>query len=264
MHLPEPSPAFRWIHDPSVPALRCKPLEAIAQHAFTARQPRLPFDSGEQLEPWAVAARSIGARVDRVMRVRQVHGNSVRTLLRGRVESEAAALRPDGDAIVSNEPGLALAVSVADCVPILIADAKSGAAAAVHAGWRGTCARVIAAAVDIMRVECGTNPANCTAAIGPSIGPDDYQVGSELVDAFLAAGHARADVDRWFRHHGGALTLDLWSASREQLTAAGVLPGNIFSCGLSTLTHSDVFESFRADRERAGRMAGLIVVPPSA
>ncbi len=101
---------------------------------------------------------------------------------------------------MSNQPGLALSVSVADCVPILIADA------AERRGGRRSCrlARhlraVVAAAIETMRRECGTDPGDCDAAIGPSIGPDDYEVGGELVDAFLAAGHAPADVERWFRH----------------------------------------------------------------
>jgi YfiH family protein len=177
---------------------------------------------------------------------------------------QAAAERPDGDAIVSNEAGLALSVSVADCVPILIADAKSGAAAAIHAGWRGTSAGVAAAAVEAMQREFGTEPSDCTAAIGPSIGPDDYEVGSELVESFLAAGHSRTDVDRWFRRAGDRLTLDLWTASRDQLTSAGIPPVRVFGCALSTLTHARVFESFRADGARAGRMAALIVVPRPA
>jgi YfiH family protein len=214
-----------------------------------------------QIEPWAVAARSAGTTPDRVRRVRQVHGRGVRVLQRGRVTAADAAVRPDGDAIVSNEPGLALSVSVADCVPILIADAKSGAAAAVHAGWRGTCARVAAAAIETLQRACGTSPADCVAAIGPSIGPEDYTVGTELVDAYLAAGHPRADIDRWFRRSQATLTLDLWSANRDQLVAAGVRPGRVFTCGLSTLAYREVFESYRADGEKAGRMAGLIVVP---
>ncbi len=166
-------------------------------------------------EPWVIAARAAGADPDRVMRVKQVHGRDVRWLPRG--QTPQLAERPDGDAIVSNEPGLALSVSVADCVPILIADAKSGAAAAIHAGWRGTCARVASVALETLARECGTDPSDCIIAIGPSIGPADYQVGVELRDAFLAAGHKPDSVDRWFRPSGAKLALDLWSANRDQL-----------------------------------------------
>ena len=212
-------------------------------------------------EAWAIAARAAGANAERVMRVKQVHGRELRVLRRGHVTAHTAEARPDGDALVSNEPGIALSVSVADCVPILIADAKSGAAAAVHAGWRGTCARVASVALETLRRECGTDPRDCIAAIGPSIGPYDYEVGVELRDAFVAAGHTRGDVDRWFGSSGSRLTLDLWSANRDQLVMAGARAERIYTSGLSTLAHVDVFESFRAEGARAGRMAALIIVP---
>ncbi len=183
-------------------------------------------------------------------------------LVRDHVTPHAAGRRPDGDAIVSNEAGLALSISVADCVSILIADARRGAAAAVHAGWRGTCKLVVAAAIERMTREFQTDPADCTAAIGPSIGPDDYEVGTELVDGYLAAGYSRGDVDRWFRRAAARLTLDLWTANRDQLIASGVPPASIFVCRLSTLAHPQVFESYRAEGPQAGRMAALIVVPP--
>ena len=174
-------------------ALRCRPLETATQHLFTSKQLALP-----DAESWQSAVASVGASPDRLMRVKQVHGNTVRVLRRGEVPEGAAEMRPDGDAIVSNQPGLVLAVMVADCVPILIVDRDSGAAAAVHAGWRGTCARVAPTAIDVMRREFGTHPEDLIAAIGPSVGPDDYEVGEALLDAFRAAGHESRDVDRWF------------------------------------------------------------------
>jgi YfiH family protein len=195
------------------------------------------------------------------MRVKQVHGNVVRVLKHGELPERANEQKPDGDAIVSNQPGLALAVMVADCVPILVADPVAGCAAAIHAGWRGTCARVAANAVEIMQREFGSDPVNLLAAIGPSAGPEDYEVGESLVDAFLDAGHQRADVDRWFIRSGGKPHLDLWSANRDQLIDAGLCSTQIHVCGLSTVSNPDVFDSYRVAGERAGRMAGIIVVP---
>jgi len=195
------------------------------------------------------------------MRVKQVHGNSVRVLKRGEVSAAAHEQRPDGDAIVSNEPGLALAVMVADCTPILIVDPERGAAAAVHAGWRGTCARIAPAAVEAMQREFGSDPAGMIVAIGPSVGPEDYEVGESLIDDFLAAGHAKADVERWFIAMSPRPHLDLWAANRDQLIAAGLRPETIYLCGLSTVSHPDIFDSYRVAGEHAGRMAGIIVVP---
>ena len=259
MTLPAPDPAFHWSHEPWGPALRCSGLTTAAQHLFTSRQLELRA-AGDAA--WSAAAASLGASADRIMRVKQVHGNVVRVLQRGEVTAAARGERPDGDAIVSNEPGLVLAVMVADCVPILLADRRSGAAGAVHAGWRGTCARVAPAAVERLITEFGTRPDDVIAAIGPSIGPDDYEVGEALVAAFRSAGHGPEDVARWFIRRSSRLHLDLWSANRDQLVAVGVSPDRIFTCGLSTRAHPEVFDSYRSDGERAGRMAALIRVPP--
>lgn len=151
MTLPTPDPAFRWRPESWGSALGCVPLESAAQHLFTSRQLQLRDDRS-----WRLATESLHASPNRLMRVKQVHGNSVRVILRGHGPG-ASDERPDADALVSNEPGLVLAVMVADCVPILVAD-PHGAAAAVHSGWRGTCARVAAAAIEAMVTAFGTRP----------------------------------------------------------------------------------------------------------
>ena len=193
MTLPQPDAAFHWSREAWGFALRCRRLETAAQHLFTSKQLALP-----DADSWQAALASVGASPDRLMRVKQVHGNTVRVLRRGELPEGAAGMRPDGDAIVSNHPGLVLAVMVADCVPILIVDRAQGTAAAVHAGWRGTCARVAPTAIEVMRREFGTRPDDLIAAIGPSVGPDDYEVGDAVRDAFRSAGHESRDLDRWF------------------------------------------------------------------
>jgi YfiH family protein len=198
------------------------------------------------------------------MRVKQVHGNAVRVLKQGQVPVDASELRPDGDAVISNVPTLALAVMVADCVPVLLYDPVRGAAAAIHAGWRGTCARIAPTAIDAMCREFGTDPGALIAAIGPSVGPDDYEVGDSLISAFLDAGHQQSAVDRWFDRGGTKPHLDLWTANTDQMIEAGIDPGRISRCGLSTVSFPDVFDSYRVAGAKAGRMAGVIVVPPPA
>ncbi len=258
MTLPAPDPAFRWTSEPWGHALRSIALGRATQHLFTSKQLGLPA-----VEGWDAALDSVGAGADRLMRVKQVHGNAIRVLVRGHVPDSASEERPDGDAVVSNMPGLVLAVLVADCVPILVADPQAGVAAAIHAGWRGTCARVAAAAIEAMRRECGSQPSDLIAAIGPSAGPEDYEVSESLADAFLAAGHDRASVARWFIPSKPKPHLDLWAANRDQLVEAGVKADRISVCRLSTVSHPDVFDSYRAAGEGAGRMAALIVVPTS-
>jgi polyphenol oxidase len=256
MSLPPPDAAFHWTRESWGDALRCRRLEAHAQHLFTSRQLRLPGD-----EAWRAALRSVQSVPERLVRVKQVHGRAVRILKRGEVPPDAYTYRPDGDAIVSNEPGLALAVMVADCVPILLCDPVGGAAAAIHAGWRGTSARIASTAVETMQRAFRTNPADLVAAIGPSVGPQDYRVGEALIQSFVEAGHDRTSVDAWFQRRGDALYLDLWKANADQLIDAGVDAGNVFCCGLSTVSHPAIFDSYRVDGEHAGRMSGLIVVP---
>ena len=259
MNPPPPDAAFDWRREPWGLALRCRALDGSAQHLFTSRQLALP-----DAESWRVATASLGATPDRLMRVKQVHGNSVRVLKRGEIPEHANEQRPDGDAIASNQPGLVLAVMVADCVPMLIVDRVRGAAAAVHAGWRGTCAQVAPAAIAVMQREFGTNPADVFAAIGPSVGPQDYEVGESLIEAFAKAGHSTEHIARWFIRTATKPHLDLWRANADQLAASGLRRDRIFTCGLSTVAHRSVFHSYRLEGERAGRMAGLIVVPPAA
>jgi YfiH family protein len=262
MTFPTPDPAFDWTAEAWGHALRSKALSGVAQHAFTSKQ--LQLRGGPQAQPasWAQAAASVGGDLQQVTRVKQVHGAIVRVVKKGHTAPEDLAAAPDGDAIVSDVSGRVLTVQVADCVPILIADARGGAAAAIHAGWRGTCAGIVRSAVAAMAKEFGSDPANLVAAIGPSIGPCCYTVGRTVLDAFSQAGASDGHVARWFAPDGsGLLRLDLWTANRDQLLDAGLPADRISVCGLCTQTHHQVFESYRVDGERAGRMAALIAVP---
>src|SRR4029434_4183370 len=146
----------------------------------------------------------------------------------------------EADAFVSSSRGVAVAVRVADCVPLLMADRHRGVVAAVHAGWRGRAARWAVAALQSLEHEFGTKPADIVAAIGPSIGPCCYEVGTELVDAFAAASHERYLIDRWFlapapprgSRERPNLRLDVAGANRDQLLLAGVHEEQMFRCGL--------------------------------
>lgn len=257
MTWPVPGADFLWIDEPWGPMLRCTPLEGVARHGFTSRQLRLR--PGETASAgWGLAASSVGCRVDDIQRVHQVHGASVRV-----VRARGSGLAPpDADAVVTCVPGLAVAVVAADCVPLLLADPSTGAVAAVHAGWRGTAANAIGAAVAVLVGEFGVEPANLVAAVGPSIGACCYDVGEELPPAFLAAGRKGSDIAKWFtRDANGRLRLDLWRANADLLVRAGVQGSNVHVSGLCTKTHVDVLESFRVEGDRAGRMAAIIVAP---
>ena len=250
MNVPAVPGAFHWTGETWGAALRCGPLEPVAPHLFTTRH--LPLASPED---WQRVAEALGARS--VQTLTQVHGCAVVTLRKGvRLRDD----KPEADVLVSDDPDVAIAVRAADCVPILIADQRTGAVAAVHAGWRGTAAGAATAAVKALERDFGARPADLIAAIGPSIGPCCYEVGSELVDAFAAAGHERHLIDRWFISIEGRLRLDTWAANRDQLTLAGLDDQNIHSCGLCTATNLNLFPSYRAEGQQAGRIAGAIKV----
>ena len=244
--LPPIPDSFRWTDESWGPALRCRPLEAVAPHLFTTRKLQLTSDAD-----WQRVAVAVGAA--RVATLTQVHGRAVV------VVRQAPQGRPEADVLVGDNPEVALAVRAADCVPLLIADRVNGAVAAVHAGWRGTAAGAATAAVDALAREFGSKPQDLVAAIGPSIGSCCYEVGTELVDAFAAAGHERYLVDRWFlAPRGGRLRLDVAGANRDQLVLAGVPEEQIHLSGLCTAMELEVLTSFRVEKEKAGRIAGVI------
>ena len=249
MTLPAVPDTFYWTDQSWGAALRCRPLEAVALHLFTTRQLELSSQTD-----WARVAAAVGAA--HVATLTQVHGREV-VVIRS---AGNAAKRREADVLVSDDPDTAVAVRAADCVPLLIGDPRSGAVAAVHAGWRGTAAGAATAAVEALAREFAAAPGDLIAAIGPSIGPCCYEVGPELKDAFLAAGHPRKQVDRWFTTPENATRprLDAWAANRDQLMAAGVLEENIHTCGLCTASNLELFPSFRIEKDRAGRIAGTI------
>jgi YfiH family protein len=260
MTLPTVPESFCWTNTSAGTVLKCRPLDSIAPHLFTTRE--LPLSSADD---WRRMAALLDAA--NTVTLNQVHGRDVLVIHRG---TRPAANRQKADALVSDDPDVAIAVRAADCVPLLMADTRTGAVAAVHAGWRGTAAGAATAALDAMASEFGSRPEDVVVAIGPSIGACCYEVGSELVDAFAAAGHARHLVDRWFAarpahrgsHERPRLRLDVAGANRDQLALAGVPEEHIYDCGLCTAMHLDVLTSFRAEKEKAGRIAGVIRARP--
>jgi copper oxidase (laccase) domain-containing protein len=104
----------------------------------------------------------------------------------------------------------------------------------------------------------GVRPERLVAALGPSIGPCCYEVGQDTRAAFRAEGYASNLLDQWFDPKDGRFHLNLWCAVRDQLEAAGLLPSHVFSADLCTMTHADVFHSFRRDQQAAGRLGAFI------
>jgi polyphenol oxidase len=261
MNVPQPTGTFRWTQVSWGDALECEPLARLAPHVFTTRGLDLAAGPNGARGGWDQVALVLGATAG-VWRVRQVHGASVAVIRRGAPRPVRQAAFADADAIVSDDPEVAVAAQVADCVPLLLADARRGTVAAVHAGWRGTVQGIVRRAVEQLTRTFGTAPEDLVAAIGPSIGPCCYQVGPEVRDAFRGAGHDAADLDRWFSPDvADRLRLDVWRANMDQLLAAGVPAGAVYRAELCTASYPQAFFSYRIEGPRAGRMAGAIRAP---
>lgn len=162
------------------------------------------------------------------------------------------------DALTTRTPRLLLGVKTADCVPVLLADARTGACAAIHAGWRGTLSSIVARTLERMLTEFGTQAADVTAAIGPAARGCCYEVGHEVIEAFR---EQFSDADSLFSPtRDGHALVDLHKANREQLVAAGVQLENIHTAPLCTMCRTDLFFSYRREKRTHGRTGRLMSV----
>lgn len=162
----------------------------------------------------------------------------------------------DTDALMTGVEDVCIGVSTADCIPVLLYDSEHRAACAVHAGWRGTVARIAEKAVRAMTNTFGTDPAQLKAVIGPGISCDAFEVGDEVYEAFADAGFRMEAIsrrkDKWH--------IDLWECNRLQLTDAGVQPDSITVDGTCTYANHDKFFSARRLGTASGRIfTGIIV-----
>lgn len=191
----------------------------------------------------------------------QVHGADVR-LVKGEPDAQSTpGVVGDAvycDALVSAAPRVLIGVKTADCVPILIGDPQTGAFAAVHAGWRGTVASIVTQALQRLAAEYGTRAEDVRVAIGPAAAACCYEVGEEVITAFrerfpgsdalftaTRAGHAR---------------VDLFQANRDQLISAGVAADRIHTSGLCTMCRTDLFFSYRREKNVQGKVGRLMAV----
>ncbi len=209
--------------------------------------------------------------------LRQVHSAIVHRVGNGHAGEDAALA---GDGLMTDEPGVAIGIQTADCVPVLVADRKRGAVAAFHAGWRGTLRRVIESGIGRMRVEFGSDPADLVAAIGPAIGQCCYSVGEEVEHEFYSqfayaselfcevfdSDPVRKKYPMLFLSQrapghsdfGPGLHLDLQEANRRQLVDAGIAAESIDVIGKCTNCRTDLFFSYRAEQGFTGRMLSVI------
>jgi len=283
---------------PKIEILKAAPLERIPWlvHGFSTRHGgssraygkatlNLGFTPNDQR---AAVTKNRGAFVAAVTRgskraweltnLRQVHSDLIHCV------SQASEHPLTGDGLITNTPGLLLAVLTADCLPVIVVDPKHRAVGVFHAGWRGTVKRIVEKGVGEMRKHFGSDPAQLRAAIGPGIRNCCYQVGTDVKDTFQAqfaygAELFRETKERHEIHERYPLLfltarapghselpkkifLDLAEANRRQLLDAGVSARNISDLGMCTSCKPELFFSHRAEKGKTGRMMAAVGIRP--
>ncbi len=217
---------------------------SLGRHESLNLSPTVGDDPAHVRENWERLRAATGLAF---ARVRQVHGCRV-------VEASAGAdPAEEADAVSTSVAGVAACVSVAECVPLLLADPRSGAVAAVHAGWRGTMDGIASAGVRALVERHGARPGDLLAAVGPGIGPCCFEVSRDLAIRF------RDGVDRTAavaRERGSRV--DLWRANELLLRRAGMGRNRIELLGRCTSCEERVFFSHRRDEGVTGRQVAFI------
>ena len=172
----------------------------------------------------------------------------------------ARAPRPEGesirqaDVILTDKPEVSLFMRFADCVPILAHDPRRGVVGVAHAGWMGTLRDVAGSMVRAMETNYNSNPADILACIGPSIGPDHYEIGADVILQVMQK--FGDDSEKVLHSVNGKIHFDLWKTNQTLLEQAGV--GKIEVAGICTACHTDDWFSHRAEKGRTGRFGSLI------
>jgi YfiH family protein len=191
---------------------------------------------------------SLGIGLDQVAKSHQVHGSEVLAVRKaGRFEGY--------DAMITNVAGIQLAVTIADCTPILLFDPQKKVIAAIHAGWRGTVLQIVRKTLLVMNQEYGSVSKNCYAYIGTCIDHCSFEVGEEVAEHFGVDHKEWNDIKQKY-------FVNLKAANRDQLIAEGVDPKNIEISPYSTVLNNDDYFSYRKENGITGRMLATIGMHP--
>lgn len=190
-------------------------------------------------------------RPEAIISLKQIHSNRAVA----HAKAETAFPLQEGDALISNTPGIILTIRTADCVPILFYDPREGVIAAVHAGWRGIESGIIEETLSRFASDYGSRPADVLAAIGPAICQRCFEIGPEVAEKFTATFGDRAPLARG---KGDRFHLDLGACCRLALADSGVPDHQIESLDLCTACRPDLFYSYRRDGAGTGRLVAFI------
>lgn len=204
--------------------------------------------------------KAIGMSSDRIVTAQQLHTDAIAVVTaeeigRGaQVYNEAIEAT---DSLITNVPEIPLILFFADCVPVLIVDPVQRAVGVVHAGWKGTVAKIAQKTILAMQANFGTSPQNCLAAIAPSIGPCCYIVDDVVISKLKKQF---ANWEELVKPAGDKWYFDLWNANLIQLEQIGVKSSNIVVSGVCTACNHELFFSYRKENGRTGRMGAAITL----
>jgi len=203
-----------------------------------------------------ITAKAFDLSPEQFLTVRQIHGDGILVIDKPDFRLPEGNI-PEFDAIITNQPGFAIGVKTADCVPIMITDRVKRIIGVVHAGWRGTALKIAAKVVMRFREDFSSKTGDMVAAIGPSIGPCCYQVDEQVYRAMEAGG-----ASPYFRpcQEDSRWMLDLPSLNRRHLVEAGLIPESIEMSGLCTACLPDLFYSHRGESGRTGRLLNFLML----
>jgi len=198
---------------------------------------------------------ALGFEISDLVLTRQIHSDIVRTVTRKDCNGCFHRNYPECDALITNDPGVALTVFTADCTPLLFHDPVTGAVGAAHAGWKGTAQNIGAKTVEAMCREFGCDPANIRVAIGPNVGFCHFETDADVPEAMIAA--YGEEVNEFIRPRGSKFYLDLKAINALSVKRAGVRHIEISEdC---TMCRPDRYWSHRITGERRGSQGAIIV-----
>jgi YfiH family protein len=194
-------------------------------------------------------AKILNITADHLIFQKQIHSTHIEIINR---PLENTREIPETDGMITIVPGICICVKGADCVPILFYDPVCNVCAVVHAGWKGTFQRIAEKMISKLINDFNCNPENIIAGIGPSAGPESYQVGEDVAGLFEKEFPSSKII---MKNKNNDLFLNLWECNKQQLTGSGLIESNIEISGFCTIKNNNLFYSYRSDKSDTGRFA---------
>ncbi|MDD3079305.1 MAG: peptidoglycan editing factor PgeF [Paludibacter sp.] len=233
---------------------------SMGNYASNNLSPYTGDNSQHQKENLFRLAKQLLTKPEKIIFPFQIHGTEVKKIdnsFLSMTQSQKLDFLQGIDALVTDQIGLCIGVTTADCVPLIFYDTEKHVSGVAHAGWRGTCGQIALKTIEVMVKSYGTKPKNLLVSIGPSISPDVYEVGSELVAEFSKMNFP---VDDIFQKKDEKLFLNLWEANRWLLIRAGVPESQIEITGECTFTLHEKYFSARRLGIKSGRILSGIML----